>query len=188
MRRMLGSAFVGRCFSGARRRSALVWSVEPLESRVVPATIRVTSLLNAGAGTLRAAIEMANRASNHDTITFAHSLKGTITLTRALPVLSTDIAICGPGPSVLTVARSSDLATPAFRIFTVSSRAKVTISGLTITGGSAVAGGGIDNAGSLSVVNARISGNSVTGSTSTGKYSPAATAAGAGSTTPACCR
>jgi hypothetical protein len=135
-----------------------------LEGRVVPATIRVTSLLDSGAGTLRAAIEKADRAPNHDTIRFAHSLTGTITLTSALPALSTDIVISGPGPSMLTVVRSGAAGTPAFDIFSISKGAKVTISGLTITGGSAIDGGGIENSGTLSVVDATISGNSVTGS------------------------
>ena len=101
----------------------------------MPATIRVTSLLDSGAGTLRAAIEQADRAPHHDTITFARSLAGTITLTSALPDLSTDIVISGPGHSVLTVARSSAPGTPAFGVFAVSSGARVAISGLTITGG-----------------------------------------------------
>jgi hypothetical protein len=136
-----------------------------LEGRVVPATIRVTSLLDSGAGTLRTAIEKADRAPNHDIIRFAHSLTGTITLTSALPALSTDIVISGPGPSVLTVARSSASGTPAFGIFNISKGAKVAISGLTITGGSAVDGGGIDNAGLLTVVNARISDNTANGGT-----------------------
>ncbi len=34
----------------------------------MPATIRVTSLLDSGAGTLRAAIEQADRAPNHGTL------------------------------------------------------------------------------------------------------------------------
>ncbi len=131
----------------------------------MPATIRVTSLLDSGAGSLRAAIEKADLAPNHDKITFAHSLSGTITLTSALPALSTDIVISGPGPSMLTVARGSASGTPEFGIFSISKGAKVAISGLTITGGSDVDGGGIDNAGSLAVVNARISDNSANGGT-----------------------
>ncbi len=142
------------------RRAASQCTIEILEDRRVPATIRVTSLLDSGAGTLRAAIERADRAPKGVTITFARSVTGTIELTSALPVLSANLAIFGPGPSMLTVARSSVPGTPAFGIFTVASGAKVAIFGLTITGGSAAVGGGIDNAGSLSLVNATISGNS----------------------------
>ena len=160
MHRLLGSASVGRRVSGVRRRSARIWVIETLEDRVVPATIPVTSLLDSGAGTLRAAIEQANRAPNHDTITFARSLAGTITLTSALPDLSTDIVISGPGPSVLTVARSGAPGTPTFAVFAVSSGAKVAISGLTITRGQFDYGGGIINSGTLTVTNCTVSGNS----------------------------
>jgi len=138
--------------------------IETLEDRVVPATIPVTSLLDSGAGTLRAAIEQADRAPNHDTITFARSLAGTITLTSALPDLSTDIVISGPGPSVLTVARSGAPGTPAFAVFAVSRGATVAISGLTITRGQFVNGGGIINSGTLTVTNCTVSGNSATNS------------------------
>ena len=62
---------------------------------------------------------------------------GTITLLTALPDLSTDIIVSGPGASALAVARSAAAGTPEFRIFTVTAGAEVTISGLTITGGRA---------------------------------------------------
>ena len=170
MHRLLGWDFVARRVPGVRRRLALVGAIERLEGRVVPATILVTSLLNSGCGTLRAAIEKANLAPNNrgsgahgDTIKFAHSVRGTILLTSALPALSTDMVISGPGPSALRVARSGASQTPAFRIFTVGRGAVIKITGLTITGGIAADGGGIDNAGSLSLVNTTISGNSAVG-------------------------
>src|SRR5271166_2962234 len=170
MHRLLGWDFVARRVPVVRRRLALVGAIERLEGRVVPATILVTSLLNSGCGTLRAAIEKANLAPNNrgsgahgDTIKFAHSVRGTILLTSALPALSTDMVISGPGPSALRVARSGASQTPAFRIFTVGRGAVIKITGLTITGGSAADGGGIGNAGSLSLVNTTISGNSAVG-------------------------
>ena len=61
------------------------------------------------------------------------------------------------------MARSSAPGTPAFRIFTVEKGAKVSITGLTITGGSAGYGGGIENSGSLSVTDCTFSGNTATG-------------------------
>jgi hypothetical protein len=144
-----------------------VLSVERLGCRVMPSTILVTSLLDAGHGTLRAAIEKANRLPTHgagrmhsDTIKFAPSVRGTILLESALPVLCTNILISGPGPSALSVARSNDSQTPQFRVFTVGQGAVIKITGLTITGGNAQVGGGIDNAGSLSLVNTTITGNS----------------------------
>ena len=169
MHGLLGRNFVAPEVPRIRRRLALVGAIERLEGRVVPSTIWVTSVLNSGRGTLRAAIDKANLAAHDrageahgDTIKFAHSVRGTIVLASALPALSADMVISGPGPSTLSVARSDASQTPAFGIFTVGSRAVIKITGLTITGGIAGDGGGISNAGTLSLVDAKISGNSAT--------------------------
>jgi hypothetical protein len=117
--------------------------MEPLEGRVVPATISVLNTNNDGAGSLRAAIDQANMDPAQDTIDFAPAVTGTITLSSALPDLSTSIILSGPGASALIVTRSSAPGTPGFRIFSVPTGAEVTISGLTITGGLADNGGGV---------------------------------------------
>ncbi len=136
------------------------WSIERLEGRVVPSTITVMNTDDSGAGSLRAAIEQANVDAAQDTITFALTVTGTISLLTALPDLSAGMNIVGPGPSALTVARSGAVETPLFNIFTVSAGAQVAISGLTITGGLSLGGGGgIDNLGTLSIANDVISGN-----------------------------
>ena len=63
----------------------------------------VTSLGDTGAaGQLRSAITTAN-GSPGSTITFQNNLAGTITLTRALPTITTTMTIAGPGPSLITV-------------------------------------------------------------------------------------
>ena len=156
----------------------------------MPATILVTSSHNSGRGTLRAAIEKANLDRDHragkshgDTIKFAHSVRGTILLAKALPALSTDMVISGPGPSALRVARSDASQTPLVRYLHRREGAVVKITGLTITGGRAGDGGGIDNAGSLSLVNATISGNSAIG-THRAWQSPSGTQAGSPSPLP----
>jgi hypothetical protein len=153
-----------------RRRPGRACTVETLEDRVVPATITVTSLGDSGVGTLRAAIEQANLDAAQDTIDFAPSVTGTISLSSALPDLSTNVILDGPGATVLTVARSSNAGSTAFSIFTVPDGVEATISGLTITGGKGnavqfntltrVEGGGIDNTGTLTVTNCMITGNS----------------------------
>ena len=63
--------------------------------------IAVSSIGDTGPGTLRAAIEQANLDAAQDTITFAPLVTGTITIASALPDLSTNIVITGPGPSAL---------------------------------------------------------------------------------------
>jgi hypothetical protein len=150
-----------RARKGHRRPKGWLSCPERLEDRVVPATITVTSLGEAGAGSLRAAIEQGNLDSAKDTITFDPAVRGTITLSTALPDLSAGMEIEGPGPASLRVARSGVTGTPEFSIYKVRTGAEVTISGLTITGGLAInGGGGIDNSGTLTVTDTAISGNS----------------------------
>jgi len=108
--------------------------------------------------TLREAIQAANNAPTADTIDF--NVKGTISLTSALPVISDDVEIIGPGAKALTVSRNVS-ATSRFRIFNVTTTGTVIFSGLTLTGGLALSpddeGGGIRNeAGTVTVNNCRI--------------------------------
>src|SRR5262249_43694306 len=93
-------------------------------------------------------------ATDGDTITFG--VTGTINLTRALPDLTRNISIAGPGSNLLTVRRDTG---GNYRIFTVSASAAVGISTLTIANGSAASGGGVANSGTLAISNCTISGN-----------------------------
>src|SRR5437763_4375377 len=87
---------------------------------------------NDGGGncTLRAAIQQANSTFGADTINF--SVNGTINLTGALPDITGDLTINGPGSNLLTVRRDTG---GFYRIFAVSFPATVNISGLTVTNG-----------------------------------------------------
>jgi hypothetical protein len=144
-------------------------TIEPLEGRALLSTWTVNSLGDDGAGSglsgdLRYCISQANQTSGPDVIDF--SVTGTITLNSALPDLSdttglTDIE--GPGAASLTVARSSIFGTPRFGIFSVDSHAGLKLVGLTVTGGLAYLGGGIDNEGVLTVTNCTIANNSALG-------------------------
>ncbi len=149
-----------------RRRLTL----EPLECRALLSltTWTVNSLGDTGAGTgtsgdLRYVITQADKTTGDNTINF--SVTGTITLNSVLPDLSNTTGLMdieGPGAASLTVARSS--AAPDFGDFTVDSGVTANLSGLTISGGvTASAGGGIDNAGSLTVTNSTIADNSAGG-------------------------
>ncbi len=140
------------------------WALESLEDRVALSTITVLNTNNDGGGSLRAAIVEANALPGPDTINFAADVHGTITLSSVLPDLSTDITIDGPGASVLTVAHGAYPSVPQFGIFTVATGAEVALSGLSIVGGlgqfAGGAGGGIKNAGSLTVADSILSRNS----------------------------
>ena len=59
----------------------------------------------------------------------------------------------GPGASKLTVQRDSSPSTPLFSVFRVDSGVTASLSGMTITGGNNVSGGGINNFGTLVVTN-----------------------------------
>ena len=161
-----GAAAPGRSRSDVRQRPARGWIIERLEGRTLLSTITVTNTNDAGRGTLRAAIAQADVDVTADTILFAPSVTGTIALLSALPDLSANINIAGPGSSDLTVARSSAAGTN-FRIFNVPIGAVVSISGMTITGGLVsdpgsdgnASGGGIENSGTLSITDVTISDN-----------------------------
>jgi hypothetical protein len=108
-----------------------------------------------GAGSLRAAITNANQAGG-STILFATS--GVITLQSALPAITSDVYMVGPGANNLSVSGNN-----AYQVFDVSNTATASISGLTITNGSAASGGGIENDGTLTLTNCAISNSTTTG-------------------------
>jgi len=66
---------------------------EALEPRALLATFTVSNLLNAGAGSLRAAINQANANPGADEIAFA--VAGTVPLSTALPAITDTVSIDG---------------------------------------------------------------------------------------------
>jgi len=89
----------------------------------------------------------------------------TITLNSALPDLSNTTGLMdieGPGASSLIVARSGAAGTPDFGILTVDAFVQARLVGLTITGGLASSGSGINNAGTLTVTNSTVESNVAT--------------------------
>ena len=133
-------------------------TVEMLEDRTVPSTLLVSGAADDGiAGTLRATLVAAHA---NDTIKFASTIAGkTITLTRGALVIGQNVDIEGPGANQLTISGNS-----ASQVVSIKSGVVVTLAGLTIARGKAVTGGGIDNAGVLTLRNATLSGNQSTGS------------------------
>ena len=103
-----------------RRRGRRDWPLEQLDDRRLLSLFLVTSAGDDGPGTLRAAIEQANLQPG-STVEFR--VRGTITLSSALPDLSADVTIGGPGVSGVTVERSPSAGTPLFSIFTVAAYA-----------------------------------------------------------------
>ena len=160
------------------------------------ATITVNTATDAPGAqcTLRDAIKAANTDTAHngcvagqaspnvDTIQFQLPNPSTITLASALDTISGDLNIQGPGASQLSVSGNS-----LYRIFDIASGKTVSISGLTVTGGSVVvagcdsttvaAGSGILNSGTLSLDRVVVSGNQAS-ATDSGDISNCALGAG----------
>jgi hypothetical protein len=148
----------------ARKPAAFRPRLETLEGRDVPSTLLVTSPKDHGAGTLRAAIADANP---NDVIVLSPKLDGkTITLTSGELDITKNLTIQGPGANQLAVSGGD-----GSRVFEVTPNVTVTLSGLTITGGDGRAmgyistnsvngyGGGIYNAGALTVSDCAVSKN-----------------------------
>lgn len=131
------------------------------------ATFNVTNLNDSGAGSLRQAVTDAEAAAGADNIIFNATLNGTISLLTALPDITQDLTLEGPtaANSTVTVARAATAATN-FRIITITA-GTVSISDLTIADGNVTGapaeGGGVHNAGTLTLARCVIQGCVATG-------------------------
>src|SRR5271156_5336836 len=125
-------------------------------------TYTVTNTRDDGStGSLRWAIMQANADANPpSTINFQSGLTGTITLTSALPAITANVTITGPGEGSLTVSGNNSATVGT--IFTIETGVTASISGLNIENGNSGAGngGGILNNGTLTVISCTISNNS----------------------------
>jgi hypothetical protein len=154
LKRLAHTLHRGRRSAAPARRHRCRLVLESLEGRWVPST--VTNLNDAGAGSLRQAI-LDTPAGG--TVDFQPGLSGTITLTSGELLIAKNLTIGGPGADVITVSGNQ-----ASRVFDIAASFPVQISGLTITNGSTIAindnGGGILNAGTLTVQDSTLTGNS----------------------------
>ncbi len=143
-----------------RRSAGTRLSVAQLEDRTVPSTFTVKTLNDAGPDSLRAAIVSANSLPGADVIRFSGDARhGTIALTSGELNITDDLWIDGPGSGRLAVSGSN-----ASRIFNIGAGTDVSIDDLTITKGSAMlTGGGILNAGDLSLSGVVVTDNRVLG-------------------------
>jgi hypothetical protein len=117
------------------------------------ATYTVTNNLDSGAGSLRAAIAAATSGS--DTINFGAGLSGQTILLDTELVLANSVTIDASTLAIPVTLDGQDV-----RAFTVNGGTTVTLKNLKIMNSGTVAtGGGINNAGTLTVLNSTISGN-----------------------------
>jgi hypothetical protein len=150
--------------TGTTRRTATApirLRLEALDDRLVPAQVSLTvsTLADAGAGSLRAAILAADAGTHSDKFTIDIAVSGTIDLQSSLPHLTHAIAIQGPGADRLTVERAAGASFDEAIVY-VEFGQTASLSGLTIANGNH---GGILNEGILAVSGCTISGNSAYG-------------------------
>ena len=136
-------------------------------------TLTVTTTADSGAGSLRATI---GAASAGDTIQFDAALSGqSVMLTSAELAIDKNLTIDGPGPSQLTVRRSVETDTPAFRIFHIMPGRTVTIEGLTIREGNAapIGSGVLNDHATLTIDNCAVQHNGAQSNYGGGIYNDA---------------
>src|SRR5262249_7533949 len=145
MMRLLDTRAGGVWTSGLRRRPARVGrgrfvpQVGRLEGRALLSTLTVTTTADSGTGSLRRAVEVAVRG---DTIDVSPALAGgTITFGSEIAV-EKDLTIAGPGADRLTLSGGG-----VTRLFNITGRVYVNLSGLTLANGSAPLAGGVLMAG-----------------------------------------
>ncbi len=137
-------------------------------------TYLVDSLGDAGvgmgsAGDLRYAINQADQDPRNSTILFSPTLDGkTITLTAGMLAInkpSGTLTILGPGDDDLTISGGGQS-----QVFAILPTSHVSISGLSVTGGIGPDGGGISNSGKLTLTDCTITGNTALGGGGGGIY------------------
>ncbi|MFM8273119.1 MAG: choice-of-anchor Q domain-containing protein [Gemmata sp.] len=133
----------------------------------MPATLVVTSSADAGAGTLRQAV--ADAAPAGDVITFAPALNGQTVQLSTRVVLDKSLTISGPGAGLLAVGGQQRSG-----LFAVAGAPRVSITGLTLTGGAAQSAAAVDNpSGTLRLSNCTVASNtaiSSAGAVASGGY------------------
>lgn len=122
--------------NAARPTGPVEKRIERLEARVAPATFTVTTLADAGEGSLRSAIESANQLEGADNIVFTSGLHGSVKLKSGLPVIVDDLAIDGPLAKAIAINGSKKF--PLFQV--TGTDLEVSISNLKLTGGLAESG------------------------------------------------
>jgi hypothetical protein len=161
--------------ASTRRRTPRAWGVEGLEGRALLSVYMVNSLGDAGTGKgftgdLRYAINQADQATDDSTIVFAPQLYG-----KTIGLGSGALAINKPS-GTLSILGGGGTAGPTIsagghgQVLTISPFSHVSIRGVTLSGGIGPGGGAILNDGKLTLVACTITGNTAMGGGGGGIY------------------
>ena len=156
-----------------RNRSISRQAIEPLERRVLLSTVVVNTTIDGvfppstGLVSLRSAIATANGSSTPTTITFdpkVFATQQTIALNGSALDLTNSPATTITGPSSGVVINAGGHS----RVFTIEPGKTASLTGMTITGGQGdnfrvYTGGGIYNAGNLTLTDVTVTGNASLG-------------------------
>src|SRR5262249_2412226 len=158
-RRVFGNSQQRRGTIARRKTAERHPTLETLEDRSVPTTFTVTNTNDTGAGSLRNAVAQANANIGADTIVFSSlfNTAQTITLTSGVITFAGDTnltTVTGPGAGLRSVSGGHTQG-----VFWVNSGISASISGLTMTAGNSGNGGGLYNAGTVSLDNVTVSGS-----------------------------
>ena len=128
-------------------------------------TFTVTNTDDSAPGSLRAAIAQANAKAGSDQIVFTDGVNGTITLASVLPPITDEAELAINGGGDVTVSGNHEVGVFEVRSSSIEATTKLTLRNLTIADGAGAVttvgrqGGGINNDGTLEVVNVTFSGN-----------------------------
>ena len=166
-----GPAIIDLHDLGAGTSSAIPGSSHLLACGPAAPSVVVTNTADNGPGSLRNAIATVpsggtigfSKTAAGGAVNFYDGLPHTITLTSGVLTLDKSLAIAGPNPNLLTISGNQ-----ASRVFLVNSGVSVTIDNLKVANGAVASpshdfGGGILNAGTLTISNCVITKCSIAG-------------------------
>ena len=151
------SRFIGRPVTPRARLQ-----LQALEERAVPTVYPVTTTADTGTGSLRAAITAADADTNSPHTIDLTGVNGTITVGSALPSITKDMTIIGPGAGSLTITGYAS----GNRVFTQAT-ASLDVYSLTLTG--RTTGSGAVIAQTAANENLMITNSVITGSSAGGR-------------------